>query len=158
MIRKSFAIVLVSTVLAAAPILCNALGHQQTKPIALEGYSGSVVILPNAERKEITIALTMGYVAEGKSSQIVFHIQKEGRELPENWEGAAHVLAGNGILAVIPDDGKGGMLFRFSEVERPTSLDKLPLSEYSVYGIARYGEVKPLNSEEIDTLARTGRP
>jgi len=132
--------------------------QKTTSEVRLEGYGGTLVVRSNAQRKEVTAALTLSYSREGKSNQIVFHIQAEDGALPENWAGPAHVLSGDGVLAVIPDDGKGGMLFRFSEVERPSSLATLQLNEYKVYGIARYGETKPLSSEEIDTLARTGRP
>jgi hypothetical protein len=134
---------------------------QQSEDISnITGYGGTVSIIPNSSRLETTIALTrsQGSVPEGQSNQIVFHLQADTGGVPLAWQGAAHVLVGDGILAILPDGKVQGMLFKFSSRQLPSSFGKLTLQEFPVYGIARYGENKPLTLQQIDRLARTGSP
>ncbi len=123
----------------------------------IEGYSGSVRVIPNVDRKEVTIALTLSYPTDTKTNQIVFRVQQAGSVIASAWSGNARVLAGDGLLAVLPGGRAHGFLFKFQDRQRPATFDDMTLDEFPVYGISRFGESKPISTEEIDELARTGR-
>lgn len=121
----------------------------------IEGYCGRVSILPNAQRGEITIVLTMNHTSN--SDQIVFHIQGTTRSIPGAWTGQARVLAGGGVVAVLADDLPRGLLFKFPEIQTPPSMKQMSFDEYPVYGVARFGEKVPLTSDQVEELVNNGR-
>jgi len=125
--------------------------------VKVEGLSGVVRILPNVERHETTVVLTMNYASTSVTNQIVFHIQEASDNVPAPWNGPAHVLVADGLLAIVPRDQSPKLLFKFAELQRPASLASLALNEYAVYGIARFGEKTALNQSQINELATTGR-
>jgi hypothetical protein len=60
-----------------------------------------------------------------------------------------------GFLAFIGDDGTK-MAFKFSDRAVPSTLSKQVFDEYSVFGIARYGEKTPLDNDKISNLKQLG--
>ncbi len=128
--------------------------HEQ--PV-LAGYAGTLNVIANSERKEVTVVLSLRDSSVVKTGQVVFHIQCLTDVLPPSWKGGGRVIAGNSILAVIPDGHARGFLFKFPEAEKPSSLDGFNLDVYPAYGIARFGEQNPLTPGQIDGLSRDGR-
>lgn len=146
-------------VLAALALLMTAsvltvMAQQEVRFHRVEGYSGSVKILPNGERNETTVAVELSLTREGKSKQIVFHVQ--GAAVSSTWNGPARVFVSDGVLAIAPTNGQQGVLFRFVESQTPSSLKQARFDEFIVYGIARYGENKPLTPMEVQSLINTG--
>ncbi len=124
----------------------------------LQGYYGTVTVLPNTELKEITIVLNLNYAPSGSSNQIVFHIQAEAASsVPSAWSGPARVLVGYGVVAVIPQNQSNGILFKFTGLQRPPSIAEMNFDDYSVFGIGRFGEHTPLTPTQIQQLASAGR-
>jgi len=133
------------------------MAQDSAESIRIVGYSGAVRVVPNVERREVTIELALAGTEYGKSDQIVFHLQSAGSSAPSSWNGAARVLAGDGVVAVLPNDKSRGFLFKFLERPRPSSFERMSFDEYPVFGIARFGENKRLTPEQIRSLEITGR-
>lgn len=152
---------LLSSLLIAAALCCTGslIGNAQDRSafVQMEGYAGSVRIIPNAQRKEVTIVLAMNYESSSKTNQIVFHIQEATDSMPHSWSGTARVLVGSGTLAIVSKGLPGGLLFKFPENIRPASLDGSSFDEYPVFGIARFGEKSALTPDQIQQLATTGQ-
>jgi hypothetical protein len=121
------------------------------------GYVGNVVMIPNPQRRETTVVLTMvSPPSSSASHQIVFLVQQLTLNDPPNWSGAARVLAAGGVLAILPAHQQSGWLFKFPDVPTPPSMSSMNLSSYASYGIARYGQKTPLTDLQILSLAMTG--
>jgi len=129
----------------------------ESHQVELEGFNGSILVLPNQMRKEVTIALTMNQAGAGGSNQIVFHIQESTGRVPSSWSGSGRVLVGEGIIAVIPQGRAQGLLFQYPKMSIPTSLAQWKFDRFLMYGIARYGEHTPLSSTQLEELVRTGQ-
>ena len=147
-----------SVLVCAASVVCAAQDFNQ--PSQVEGYSGMVSVIPNAERGETTVALTLSYERTGHSNQIVFHLQETSGAVPATWTGQARVLAAGGVLAVIPASTTAQaapLLFKFAETPLPSSFSRMSFHQYPVYGIARFGETNALSAIQISELASRGR-
>ncbi len=134
----------------------NAQNPQRSNEI--KGMSGVVNVLPNANADKTTLAFTSSVPLTTSSSQIVFVFQASDSQVPPRWSGKARVFTGDGIVAVVPDDGSvTGWLYKFQDRGIPPSLSKMNFQVFNVFGIARYGEGTPLTEDQIQTLAVTGQ-
>jgi hypothetical protein len=120
---------------------------------ALSGYSGYIEVMPNAKLKEITIVLK----AESQmSGQIVFHLQDYTDEMPAHWAGSGRLLANTSVVAVLPEGKSVGWMFKFPTSPTPPSTAGMKFKMFSTFGIARYGETKPLTEKQIERLVLKG--
>jgi hypothetical protein len=149
---------LLSCFLSQATGLALAGPSQPSASDPLVGYSGRIEFIPNKQRKEMTVVLRMTGGQGSSTHQIVFHLQDPTESMPQSWNGSGRLLANSSVVAVLPVDGKPGWLFKFSDVPLPPSLSPYKFQVFTTYGIARYGETKPLTARQIHSLAITGSP
>ncbi len=143
---------------AVALSCCMASAQLVHRSNEVNGMSGTVNILPNRNATHTTVVFTSNTPLSATSNQIVFVLQAENTALPPAWDGPAKVLTGDGFIAIIPEQNPGQRyLFKFADREVPPSLSKQSFQVFEIVGIARYGEQRPLTSEEIMHLAATGR-
>jgi hypothetical protein len=122
----------------------------------LSGYSGQIEVVPNARRKEVTIILKADHLLSQTSDQIVFHLQDDKDEMPSHWTGTGRLLANAWVVAVLPEGKSGGWMFKFPTSPTPPSTAGMKFEMFSTYGIARYGETKPLTQKQIQRLVLEG--
>jgi hypothetical protein len=155
-VKKRISLVGGLLIAAAICIAWGARTHLRPAP-AVEGFAGQVTILPNASRKEVTVVLTKDTAQTGKQNQMVFHVQGFTDRVPLPWSGAARVLAGDDVLAVLPSDTSQGVIFSFPGISIPSNLKSKSLSHYPVYGIGLFGKNEALSDVQIQQLVSSGR-
>jgi hypothetical protein len=133
-------------------------GSQIKQDEPLHGYSGRIELIPNPGRKEVTIVLEMDDHQGSPSNQIVFHLQDEEANMPGSWKGVGRILANSSVVAVLPAGTSSHWMFKFPDRVVPSSVSDLRFQIFPTYGIARYGEIKPLTNQQIHALALTGSP
>lgn len=155
--------------IAAASYSTLSSAQGQTNQPILEGYStGTISIVPNPKLKQITIVFTSPVVLNANSNQIVFVLQTNSQAYPDAWSGTGRVLVGNCMVAVVPlncmvvvaPEGtykSHSLAFMFQGRPVPASIQSWKLETYDIFGIARYGEHKPLTAKQIARLENTGR-
>jgi len=125
----------------------------------LQGYSGQIVIFPNARLGQTTVVLQSDTAVSPSSSQIVFVLQSEAAQpYPSAWSGRGRVLIASGAVVVQREGGTGNqnLDFQFAAIATPSPIKDWTLQKIPVYGIARYGEMKPLTAQQIANLEETG--
>jgi hypothetical protein len=127
---------------------------------ALEGMSGRIRVIPNTQRKLTTVVFLSSSQLNPASNQIVFVLQSEEPIGFPAWSGSGRLLVGCGVLIVLPaedDSSHAGWMYKFAGKTLAAPTSAWPLKSAEVYGIARYGEVRPLTEKEITNLAATGQ-
>jgi hypothetical protein len=122
-------------------------------PPAVQILQGKIHVMPSAVRTRSIIAFESDTRISEKSNQIVFLIQhKSGSELPFEWAGHGRLAIAEGTVGLMSDTGTR-QLFKFDEAGMPPSLSTFKFKQFAVFGIARYGEARPLTQAEISELA-----
>jgi hypothetical protein len=148
-----FVICLISTIASISAFA------QAPSTDGVQGYSGQIVIFPNARLGQTTVVLQSDTAVSPSSSQIVFVLQSEAAQpYPSAWSGRGRVLIANGAVVVQREGGTGNqnLDFQFAAIATPSPIKDWPLQKIPVYGIARYGEMKPLTAQQIANLEETG--
>ncbi len=147
----------------AAIIFCGLACGMQTaqstqRSDAVIGMAGTVNLIPSPSTAHTTVVFTSNTLLSSTSNQIVFVLQEQNSATPPAWSGPARVLTGDGFLGIVStDDPTQKWILKFTDRDVPPLLANQGFQVFDVFGIARYGETTPLTSQQISSLAATGR-
>jgi hypothetical protein len=126
-------------------LLCLSVHAQPVKRNdEVKGMAGTAKVMPNANLGHTVVAFTSNVPLNATSNQIVFVLQEQNSAVPSAWSGAAKVLTGDGIVAIVPDDAsEQKILFKFTDRDSPPPLS---VFHFQVFDVIRYSEIWGDNS------------
>ena len=125
--------------------------------VKVEALTGSATVMAAVTPSETVVVFRASVPISVGSDQAVFLLQHlPGSALPPGWSAPARLFLSDGLVALLREDGTG-QVYSFPSAAVPASMaGKGRWETFPVFGIARYGESKPLTSGEITKLGTGG--